>query len=221
VNGSIAKTGLVALTAAAVLVACQSNASFTPSSAANGAAAPASFANVPRATVPPCTAKQSKLPGTYVTLFMYGQVTKNNFGDSLDNGWSEETLVAGKTPPTPPPSTTPPPMYVYYGTYALKKHKLTGCITLQTTVSGKSYFTAPYGLVNAYSSGGPYIPKGYRVKSVITKGLLNSTNKKGQFGIDGLKATGSKSTFALGPAIQGGPNFDTITVTFKGRVLIP
>jgi hypothetical protein len=221
VNGSIAKTGLVALTAAAVLVACQSNASFTPSSAVSGDAAPASLALAAHATVPPCTAKQSTLPGAYVTMFMYGAVTKNNFGDSGFNGWSEVNLVAGKTPPTPPPSATPPPMYVYYGTYALRKHKQAGCITLQTTVSGKPYFIATYGVVNAYSSGGPLIPKGYKVKSVIVQGQLDNVNKKHEFGIDGLKASGSKATFALGPAIPGNPNFDTVTVTFKGRVLIP
>jgi hypothetical protein len=172
-----------------------------------------------------CTAPASRIPGTYAELIAFGGTVRGSTFTSGKGGLSLWLLAKfvkatpGPTPspgstatpkPTPTPVVTAPPgqpLYVYFGTYVLKKYGQ-GCALLIASVNGK---TIKGQKGSGLAVGFPNFKSDTRPLNV-TEGALTMT-------ISNLGVTGGKGSAILANP-KGGANIDTGTVTFVGRVEI-
>jgi hypothetical protein len=206
------QSGLVALAIASVLAGCGGLSGFAPTAGPAGidtarASAPTQQQLVPDANPKgTCTAPIYKVPGTYVGLVAFGNVAAGTF-TSQTGLWVQSVYKPGTMPtPSAIPSAKPgPPEFVYVGTYAMKKSKITGCAVLLTTQNGKPF---KHSTQNAFGVGSPLVKaKGLSI-SPVTTGNLTMT-------ITGLSASGGKGSAIL--TTSAGAPYDTATITLTAR----
>jgi hypothetical protein len=202
--------GIVA--AAGILAACHSSENYAPPTPA-----PASLpmvaheANVPGSPrnmhLPDCKVSVAKLPGTAIIMDSEGDV-KNGTYSTIDGSW-----VEGKVTPTAAPSASPasepsPPVesvYVYVGTYRLKKTRQIGCAYLVTSLEGKPLV----GNDNATLTAAPDFSSDSFAFKRTNQGRLIAM-------VSGLSASGGSGTLTLKTASGG--TYDTGTLALTTRI---
>jgi hypothetical protein len=157
--------------------------------------------------VPPCPIHAS-LPGLYISFQAAGQVNGTTFAfASADSYWAESRWIAERPIATPVPAGRPIASYVYYGTYALKRHRAKGCAYLSTHVGGEPYPTTTF---NASTVG---VERFGATATVRAKPLFEGRMKGS---VTGLSTAGGSGVLTL--TAKNGLTFDTATVVFTGRV---
>jgi hypothetical protein len=160
-------------------------------------------------SIPACSI-QAKLPGTYATFEVAGQVTGTTFtSTAATSHWDQAQWVSSGPVATAQPTGARIPSYVYYGTYALKDHKTRGCAYLSTRVGGKPYPTTKF---NAAAEGTQNFATVVKEKTPFYTGRLKGS-------ITGLSKNGGSGMLTL--IAKNGLAFDTVTVTLTGRVRTP
>ena len=161
------------------------------------------------ASIPSCSI-QTKLPGTYTTFEVAGEINGTTFtATAATSHWEQAHWVASGPIPTAEPTGPPISSYVYYGTYALKDRKARGCAYLSTRVDGKPYPTTKF---NAAAEGTQNFATLAKDRTPFYTGHVRGS-------VGGLSKSGGSGTLTL--VAKNGLTFDTVTVTLVGRVRTP
>lgn len=173
-----------------------------------------------------CTVGFAKIPGTYATLIaldasVRGSVFKTLGGNIWIAGkWVKATPAPSPSPgatPTPkatptPVATAPPgqPLYVYLGSYSLRKYGQ-GCAFVLASVNGKKIKKQKN---NAYAIATPIFRGNVNlVPKTLAEGPLTIS-------IPNLGANGGKGTVVLLNATPHGKNVDSGTITLTSRTVL-
>ncbi len=202
--------GIVA--AAGILAACHGGANYAPPMSAPASlpmvAHEATLPGSPRTThLPDCKAGVAKFPGTYIIMDSAGEV-KNGTYSTIDGTWAEGKLTPTTAPSASPTSEPSPPVedvYVYVGTYRLKKLRQTGCVYLVTSIQGKPLVGSDSATLTAapdFSSDSFAFKRTHQGRLIATA--------------SGLSASGGSGRLTLKTA--GGGTYDTGTLTLTTRI---
>jgi hypothetical protein len=160
-----------------------------------------------------CAAAPVKVPGSYVFMNGSGLVYTGHF--EATGLWFVEQYMLETAGPTPTPGVTPTPdksqpVYFYYGTYALKKHKETGCTFVTATQSGKPFKHAGFNaaVIGRALTSGKFVRGTYTNESGILTLVINR-----------MTASGGNGSAIL--AFPGGKRYDTASIKITGRISIP
>ena len=207
----VAPNGPISPTSNPTMVASSSPSngpSMTPAPAPTGTSAAGTF----------CSAQMSSVPGTYTTIYSFGNVVGSTYSEAGGYGqWSAETVTATANPsaaPTPStaPTTTPVPRayYVYSGTYDVPSYSATpgpsgpagpartvaatnGCAVIIVTQDQKP--SSPNATTNAISGETPIFnsavsPSIFASGKTVTNITLMGTSGSGTILMDnGVTAT--------------------------------
>jgi hypothetical protein len=173
-----------------------------------------------------CTVGFAKVPGTYATLIaLDASVRGSAFKTLAGNIWIAGKWVKATPSPSPSPgatatpkatptpvATAPPgqPLYVYVGSYSLRKYGQ-GCAFVLASVNGKKIKKQKN---NAYAIATPIFRGNVNVvPKTLVEGPLSIS-------IRNLGANGGKGTVVLLNATPHGKNVDSGTITLTSRTVL-